>query len=658
MRQQRYQRILWLSIGLWIVALLFTASPILAQEKSLVWERFDVDIQVNKNGTFEVREHQTIRFTQGSFSSGYRDIPIHNFSYLDGWEITDDQGNIYTRRNGGNEPYTFSVDESGGRYTIRWYFPQTRNSTATYTLRYVVHDGLRFYEGGDQLWWKAIYGDRSFPVLAGRVRVVVPEGATINEWGAYINEVDARNAATAELIEGQQAILFDLTRRLNSGEEFEVRVQFPHGIVDGAPAPWQAQADQEAAQREAELAYRQRWGPVATLGLAALALLLALGGPALLYALWYNWGRDKPVEMVADYLPEPPDDLRPGLAGVLLDETVDMQDIVATLVDLAQRKAISITEEKQEGFFRMGHDFIYRRERDDVPLLPYEQQLLKAIFGGKDEVRLSALKNKFYAHLPQIKSAMYQAVVDAKLFPRNPDRVRGLYLGLGVVGLIVSALVAVFGGIAFSSLTAAGVLPGFGLGITAIGLLILARAMPRKTDLGAERAARWQAFRTYLRDIDKYTDLERQKEIWDRWLPYAIAFGIDRTYIAKFEAVDAPAPGWYIPSPDLYGPYRRRYYGTPWGYGIPTGGGTSGGGGSNEGGSPGGGLSDMSRGLGGSLAGMSAGLGAMLSGASTTLTSRPVETSTRGGWSGGGGGGWSGGGSFGGGGGGGGGGFN
>jgi uncharacterized membrane protein len=648
----RWTTLLWVAS---LVAFLFVAwaPTVSAQERSLVWDRFDVDLLVNLDGTFDVREHQTIRFTQGTFRAGYRDIPRTNLSYIDNWAITDDQGNQYTRRDGGEQPYTFSVEESGGRYIINWFFSPIANDTATFTLSYTVHGGLRFYEGGDQLWWKAIYGDRSFPVLAARVRAVVPAAAQITEWAAYINELDARNAATATLVEGDQAILFELTQRLQPGQEFEARVQFTHGIVDGAPAAWQAQADANAAHREAELAYRQRWGPLATLGFGALGILLALGGPAALYALWYHLGRDKPVEMVADYLPEPPGDLRPGMAGVLLDESVDMQDIIATLVDLAQRRAISITEEREEGFFRMSHDFIYRRERQDVPLQPYEQELLKAVFGSRDEVRLSDLKNKFYSRLPPLKAKMYEAAVQANLFPRNPETVRTLYMVLGVIGLIGAAVVAVGLGVAFAELTPAGVLPGIGLGITAIGLMVLSRSMPRKTDHGAELAARWQAFKQYLQNIDKYSDLEQQKQIWDRWLPYAIAFGIDRSYIRKFEGVDAPAPGWYIPSPDLYGPYRRRYYGGPMTAGLPGGGASGGGGGSSEGGgSLGGGLGDLSRGMGGSLTAMSAGLGAMLSSASSTMTSRPVETSSRGGWSGGGGGGFSGGGSFGGGGGG------
>jgi hypothetical protein len=46
----------------------------------------------------------------------------------------------------------------------------------------------------------------------------------------------------------------------------------------------------------------------------------------------------------------------------------------------------------------------------------------------------------------------------------------------------------------------------------------VANAMLRKSDTGAEAAARWKAFSDYLRNIDKYTDVAAQKEIWDRWL--------------------------------------------------------------------------------------------------------------------------------------------
>ncbi len=635
-----------------------------AQEQALAWERFDVAINVHEDGTFDVTEQQAINFERGSFGSGNRDIPKRNLGYIDGWSLTDGSGNEYSLSSSG-QPYTFSVEDYGTYYQIDWHFPRTENFRETFNLSYTVHDGLRFYEGGDQVWWTAIFGDRqSFPVLAGEVRVTVPEQAAVQEWAAYVNERDASDVATAEVLANEGTVVFALNELLRSGEAFEVRVEFTPDVVEGVPAAWQQRADTEVAEREEALAFRNRWGPIASLAMLATALAILLGGPALLYLLWYTRGRDKAVEMVADYLPEPPSDLPPGLAGTLLDETVDMEDILATLVDLAERKAISITEDKEQGFFRNSTDFIYRRERDDVELLDYEDKLLDEMFGRKQEVRLSDLKDKFYDKLPGIRRSMYRATVDQGLFPSDPDGVRTRYFALGFGLIIVSVVLIVTLLGLLSDLTPLAVLPGIALGVSAIGLIILARFMPRKTDKGSEAASRWKAFKTYLANIDQYANMEAQKPIWDRYLPYAIAFGIDKQYIRKFENVDAPAPGWYIPSPSAYGGHRRGYYGTPGRRRgapvfIPTGG-MGGMGGGSRGGmgggagdvSPGGTLSDMSRGMGGSLTAMSAGLGTMLAGASTTLTSRPASTSSSGGgWSGGGGS-FSGGGSFGGGGGG------
>ncbi|MCB0236142.1 MAG: DUF2207 domain-containing protein, partial [Anaerolineae bacterium] len=179
------------------------------------------------------------------------------------------------------------------------------------------------------------------------------------------------------------------------------------------------------------------------------------------------------------------------------------------------------------------------------------------------------------------------------------------------------------------------------------------------TPKGAEEAAKWLAFKRYMENLEQYTKVEEAQEIFDRYLPYAIAFGLEKSWIEKFAKVNTAPPPWFYPGPYL-GPRPRRYiWWTGAGYG-PIG---SGGGGMSpsEGGSmapPS--MSDMSRGMGASLASMSAGLGAMLTSSSNALSSRPAPQAGSGSWgsrswsggSGFGGGGWSGGGGFGGGGGG------
>ena len=53
-------------------------------------------------------------------------------------------------------PIPSLLPDKGPGYVINWYFPPTANRSETFTLGYTVRGGLRYYEGGDQLWWQAI----------------------------------------------------------------------------------------------------------------------------------------------------------------------------------------------------------------------------------------------------------------------------------------------------------------------------------------------------------------------------------------------------------------------------------------------------------------------------------------------------------------------
>jgi uncharacterized membrane protein YgcG len=81
----------------------------------------------------------------------------------------------------------------------------------------------------------------------------------------------------------------------------------------------------------------------------------------------------------------------------------------------------------------------------------------------------------------------------------------------------------------------------------ALGLLTwaLARFMPRKTVAGAEATAKWRAFKKYLEEIDQFEQLDAAQHLFERYLPYAIAFDIDKTWIEKFSRFGIPAPHWY-----------------------------------------------------------------------------------------------------------------
>jgi hypothetical protein len=537
-----------------LVLLLFAvASPAAyAQDRTLYWQRYDVDLTVQQNGDLRIVETQELVFTSGTFRFGQREVLQSQFSDLRDVTVSELGGPEY-QYSEVDAPYTYRVFYDSGYIKIRYNFPPSADMRRTIVIGYTVTDALRFYPdtGVDQLFWKVIPAGNPFPTQSSTITLHLPEPATFTNYGVYGAD------AEADFQTGQRDATIRIADRIRAGQEVEVVAEWQHGIVAGQPAPWQAELDQAAEVRRQEEQFRTQWGPVFDLGFLALGGLLAIGGPVVLYIWWYRRGRDKPVGLVADYLPEPPSELPPGMVGTLLDERADMEDIMSTLLDLARRGVLEIEEEKEPGFLGIGSttDFIYRLKPNNVALRPYENLFVKSFFGKKDEVRLSDLKNKFHASLAGLRSALYQEVVREGLFKESPDAVRSRYgcLGMGALGATFFAGMFLLG--IAGSLSSFAICIPLGLGVTAIGLIILARYMPVRTERGADEHARWSAFKRYLQNLEKYTKVEEATDIFSQYLPYAVAFGLEQSFIRKFEAVQAPPPTWWIP----YG-YPRPYY--------------------------------------------------------------------------------------------------
>ncbi len=611
------QKRLWLIVVLAVFLVGISAGVAGAQDKSLLWQRYDVNIKVESNSDMLVEEIQQIQFTSGVFHFGYATIPLDRVDRLTDIslaEVINGQERAYTA--GSDSDYGFVTSTNNNQLEITWYFPATSDSTHTYILRYRAIGGLRIYDGGDQVYWKAIAPDHNFPIQASRVTVTLP--ATFSADQLKIASYGAR-AVSNVTATGQ--VVFE-SQNIPADQELEIRVQFPHGVVQGSPSQWQIQEDRQ-----------QKIGPILSVAFGALGAFLLIAGPLGVYLLWYTRGRDRSATLVAEYITEPPSDLPAGMVGTLVDESADMKDIIASVVDLARRGAIHIEEETKQGFLGIGsgRDFVFHLQDSSKATRDYEKTLIEGIFNSSQRRELSDLRQKFYLTVPTLQNELYDAVVDEGFFPKNPKKVRGMWSGLAVFGLILSGclsflLLAVLG--SYSPWVAC---PGASLAVTMIALIVAGRVMPRKTPKGVEEAAKWLAFKRYLENIEQQSDMQVVKDRFEEYLPYAIAFGMERRLISQFEKVDAPAPSWWGP---VFIPGQAYGYPGGLGGGRPTVSGSGGppgplAGGQGAGGVPN--LSDVSRGVGTSLSSMSAGLGAMLSSAGTVLASTPPSSSSSGG---------------------------
>lgn len=246
----------------------------------------------------------------------------------------------------------------------------------------------------------------------------------------------------------------------------------------------------------------------------------------------------------------PLDGLSPAQVGTILDERIDINDIVAEIVELARLKYIKIEKlPKKNAFSKQDYGFTLLK-KDDTKLNDYQKDILKEVFRnqvksgsvfevaklikdtmeeekalkdiiGKDYSTLSSLKNHFYAALPIIKNKVYKTLSEAGVFDGNPDSVRTKYI------LLYFVLVGIGGYLTFSYANAYyNYIPlAVGVIFDVVGF-VFAYSMPKKTAWGYSLNRQVIGLREYLK-IGKWREEHYEKHLFfEEMVPLAISLGV------------------------------------------------------------------------------------------------------------------------------------
>jgi hypothetical protein len=634
-----------------------------AEAKSVTWTNYDVTLTLKQDGSYHVAEHQTIDFTGGPFTAGTATIPLARIDDIENVKVSEiSNGAASAYRlvpwNRYNESEnTFSWTSESSQIEIGWGFPSVSYDSREFLLEYDVIGALRVYPDAtppnQQIWWTAIGSDVTdiADVDNASMTIVLPEAVSLAD-----AVVDGPGSITPSDHTTDGKTWTWTASDLHKGDSFEVRLQVPPIVNATAPA-WQ-QADD--ARRQAQEKADERNAALNVIFLGIGLGLAALGGIGL-YALWYLRGRDPHVGLVAEFLATPPDDLPAAAVGVLTDERVDSRDLVAGVVDLARRGVIKMDAGDGDGL-GAPRDYTLTLLQPGATLAPFEKTLLGALFGNdlkeNATAQLSKSRGRFDSVATQLERELYQEVVSRGYFNASPEATRDRWKHTSTVLLIAVVVAGVLG---LATLGGRIAFLWFTIAVAALLALVLRRlstSLPARTHLGAEEAAKWRAFKRYLGDITKYEKVSETKDIFEKNLAFAVAFGLDEAYVSSFLAIGAPLPEWFnAPSsgPILVGGggYGRRRGPYQWGnMGGPGGGGwIVGGPGAGSSSSGGGGgipdLQDMSDSAGRGVQSTSDSFFDMLNKAAKAFGS---SSGSRGSWGGGGGhsGGFSGGGSHGG----------
>jgi len=518
-----------------LLFVLLCSAAALADERIL---DFHSDILVRRDGWIEVTETIKVNAEGRRIQHGiYRDFPT---------EYEDSLGNVHSVH---FEPLSVSRDgkpenmHASNYYNgVRSYFGSAERYVEvgehSYVFRYRASRMLGYFKQHDELYWNVTGLDWEFPIDQASATVAFEFQPRANEVfvEAFTGAAGGKGRDYDASIDEQQHVTFATTRRMPPHQGLTIVVGWPKGYV-AAPDKLQ----------------RLGWvlGDNLNLLAATLGLLLLL---AYYLPVWRYFGKDPQAGVLVTRY-EPPPGFSPASLRYIRQMFYDDKTMTAAVVNLAVKGYLRINASiKPRGFFNFGsreneHSLTRLTPADDAaPLAPGERELYEELFRDDD---VAILDNEYHERLGKARKAHEASLrkdYHNKYFRRN-----GL-LNLPALLIVVAATIVSLTIGAQPTLAVIAVIVCMFL-VTA-GFAIL---MKRPTMRGRKLLDEMAGFRDYLEIAEKdelnlRNPPEKTPALFEAYLPFALALGVDQQWAEKFAAVLAAAqqtdgtgynPVWY-----------------------------------------------------------------------------------------------------------------
>lgn len=512
MRILRAARLVLLMAGLvcWTSAL--------ADERIL---SFHSEISIAADAGMQVQEAIRVRAEGNRIRRGiYRDFPT---------DYQDRYGNAYkvdfeliaVTRDGVKEHSRVERRANGVRIYIGSKNTLLPPGEYNYSLLYATRRQIGFFEKHDELYWNVTGNGWAFPIDEASAEVILPQ--LVPPSSMTIKGFTGSTGSKAQDYRGgvsQGGAWIHSTRPLQAAQGLTLVATWPKGVVT-EPSGWQ------------RLGYLLRDNRGLLLAVAAL-LLSGLS----LHLAWARYGKDpQPGVIFPRY--QAPSGYSPASARYISRMGYDGTVLAAAVINLAVKGHLAIIN--TDGDYRL------HRESSAEKLAAGESALLSLLFVDGPDLELD---NNNHAVIGPAKSAHKRALQRDYLniyFRRNTAKIAPSLLFSIVVAVLIGIMQA-FTPVVVAVLVANVLLHAF--------YIYLLRAPTPKGRLLLDQL---MGFKLYLEvaeqeDLDRAHPPEKTPELFERFLPFAVALGVEQAWAEQFAQVFAKLgdqqgaaykPAWY-----------------------------------------------------------------------------------------------------------------
>ncbi|ATV70408.1 DUF2207 domain-containing protein [Fusobacterium pseudoperiodonticum] len=515
---------------------LFFLISIVSFAASFRIEKLDIEANLQKDGSMVVSE--AVTYDIDEINGVYFDIDAKGFGELQYIQVfEDDSTGGFKEVDSSN----YEVSVSDELYRIKLY-SKNHNNRRTFKFVYKLPEAITVYDDVAQFNRKMVGKEWQQGINYITAKVIIPVSVSYDNsnilvfgHGPLTGEVDKEgntvvyrlnNYYPGDFLEAHILMEPEIFSEYNKSKI--VHKDMKQKLLDmEAKFADEANAERDKAIRQQEMINKVFEKPGLIFG-----VLSSIWG-ALMYYIHVIFKRKNKVKnSVGKYLRELPDNSSPALVGGFMTNSVNDNEILATIVDLIRRKVLSLeTSDKNSIITLTGStENLSAQEKAIVDIYIND-------FGDGKSLDLKSFG--FFQKVPMSvarKFEKWRAMVQSEMNRKNLT-----YQGLGCLGVIFFAffpMIFTFAGLVIGMITGNKMF----LLIVVMGIILFvsgAKARYPRKEL-AEAKDKWQAFKNFLSD---YSQLEEAKitsvHLWEQYFVYAVALGVsDKVVKAYKKALD------------------------------------------------------------------------------------------------------------------------
>ncbi len=541
-------------------------------------KEFNADIVLHKDGSAKITEKIFYDLGSSPVHGILRDIPTvktnsNNQKFQ--LSITD-----ITVVNDKGVPYRFSTSNTSGVISIKIGDPNIfLKGPQFFKISYQLKGGITYFSDHDEFYWNVTGNAWEDGITSSVVNVILPEKIPAQnvKFDCFTGILGSNEAACVSSYYAG-VYKFSLRRTLNPKEGFTILAGFPKQIVSVVdPMPISVATPRASlSDSSAEMLQIPEW-------IQVLIVFWFIVFPFLYVIKWKLFGKDPKVPMgiasASFSVPKSALSKReypPAVCGTILNGSAGMPEITATIVDLARRGYLKIFEKKKGEFYfeKLNRE---NTNMKDPGLLPFEEKLLNVIFtpsyintedsqsnttieingktvfdGKSSELNLDHLDKAISTinfkmvnvdeleiadKLENIYDMIHAMCIDEKIYEKPIDASRSSKSFLSFLAFLTVNIPLL------------------------VVILTIQNAKPKKTEYGVVTKNMIIALKQFLKSQDRQFEFMSEKQfMFEKLLPYAIAFGVEKIWLARFKELELKVPSWYTSYDQTQGFVFTRFH--------------------------------------------------------------------------------------------------